>query len=179
MRNGYGGALPDLANPVLGRRRPNALAPSSRRRTDHLVEPWSRLPRGLGTRDAKGRTRERPRRTCLSATRRSALPQRFHSASTALPRDEYETCSSAAVMSDIPLPKRPPEDAPGRTRTCDPRLRAVPARATDDVRGRRIPPEHPRCGRSGRVVPHGHPDRASDVWATTGPQRRGGRVGAG
>ena len=46
-------------------------------------------------------------------------PPRFHNASTA----SFGTYPSATAMADIPLRKRPPEDAPGRTRTCDPLLR--------------------------------------------------------
>jgi hypothetical protein len=44
---------------------------------------------------------------------------RFHDASTA----PFGIRLSAAAGADIPLPKRPPDDAPGRTRTCDPLLR--------------------------------------------------------
>jgi hypothetical protein len=51
--------------------------------------------------------------------RQPEWPPRFHDASTAL----FGTCLSAAAMADIPLPKRPQGDAPGRTRTCDPLLR--------------------------------------------------------
>jgi hypothetical protein len=58
-------------------------------------------------------------------TRRDASPSTLtcKSASTTLPQHHFRTCPSAAAMADISLPKRPPEDAPGRTRTCDPLLR--------------------------------------------------------
>ena len=60
-----------------------------------------------------------PRCRKCSATwpsRPSALPRRFHSIIPDSP--------SARAVADIPLPKRPHEDAPGRTRTCDPLLRS-------------------------------------------------------
>ena len=66
------------------------------------------------TRDAEGRFG----RLDGSPTTRPgavALPKRFQALSP--------TCSSAAAMAEIPLPKRPRGDAPGRTRTCDPLLR--------------------------------------------------------
>jgi hypothetical protein len=67
------------------------------------------------------RTTSEISRLCRTRARRSRRLEceRFHNASTR----RVETCSSVAAMADIPLPKRPPEDAPGRTRTCDPLLR--------------------------------------------------------
>jgi hypothetical protein len=72
-------------------------------------------PLELGTRDARGRRRGAGRARRLAVV---TLP-RFHDASTA----PFGTCPSPAAMADIPLPKRPSDDAPGRTRTCDPLLR--------------------------------------------------------
>jgi hypothetical protein len=70
---------------------------------------------GLGTRDAEGRRRG------VGRARRPAVvtPRASKTASTA----PWPTCLSGAEVTDIPLPKRPPGDAPGRTRTCDPLLR--------------------------------------------------------
>jgi hypothetical protein len=62
--------------------------------------------------DAEGRTVPRAFASALHV-------KRFHDASTA------HTGSNrlGAAAAEISLPKRPPEDAPGRTRTCDPLLR--------------------------------------------------------
>jgi hypothetical protein len=58
-----------------------------------------------------------PRSRCRNArvAEASALQQRFHSTA----REVLVRC----CVADSPLPKRPPGDAPGRTRTCDPLLR--------------------------------------------------------
>jgi hypothetical protein len=79
--------------------------------------PQSGAVRPLGFGDA-GREGTPPRYRKNSPPD-SRDPPRFHNASTA----PFGTCLSAAAMADIPLQKRPPEDTPGRTRTCDPLLR--------------------------------------------------------
>ena len=65
--------------------------------------PWSTCPCGSS-------------HSCLArVAEASALQQRFHSTA----REVLVRC----CVADSPLPKRPPGDAPGRTRTCDPLLR--------------------------------------------------------
>jgi hypothetical protein len=109
-----------------------ALRPALRRRPqlreDRIVHPSTPLhprwssgvvhPLGFGDAGREG-TPPRCRKRSPPGRRDS---QRFHDASTA----PFRTCQSAAAIADIPLQKRPPGDAPGRTRTCDPLLRRQP-----------------------------------------------------
>ena len=105
------GAPPlDRPNRLRGRDGAPLDTPASARGKAEWCTRW-----GSGTRDAKGRRRgaRRVRRPTVVAH------PRFHPASTA----PFRTCLSAGAAADIPLPKPPPENAPGRTRTCDPLLR--------------------------------------------------------
>jgi hypothetical protein len=103
----------------------NSSRPDRSRCEDRIAHPRRPLhPRVVKPRDAR-RWGLRTRREGTPARCRKSSPlgrrgfPRFHDASTA----PFGTCPPAAAMAEIPLPKRPPEDAPGRTRTCDPLLR--------------------------------------------------------
>jgi hypothetical protein len=92
--------------------RRRSAAPALSRLPRRSRPPASRTAATPGRGDAEGRTLPR----AVGPGRRV---QRFHAASTA----PFEDMSVRRCDADIPLPKRPPEDAPGRTRTCDPLLR--------------------------------------------------------
>jgi len=100
-----------------GRREPSERT-GSRSPRHRRIRAWSSgVGHPLGFGDAR---REGTPPRCRKSSRLARRdPPRFHDASTA----PFGTCPSPAAMADIPLPKRPPEDAPGRTRTCDPLLR--------------------------------------------------------
>ena len=106
----------------------NSSRPDRSRCEDRIAHPRRHLhPRVVKPRDAR-RWGLRTRREGTPARCRKSSPlgrrgfPRFHDASTA----PFGTCPPAAAMAEIPRPKRPPEDAPGRTRTCDPLLRRQP-----------------------------------------------------
>jgi hypothetical protein len=104
------------------RRQAGIAARSARRSERRIGPPLCRLEDARPPARRTGRTpgtRGREGTHCSAGGRTRVSVQRFHDASTA----PFGTCHSAPAMADIPLPKRPPEDAPGRTRTCDPLLR--------------------------------------------------------
>jgi hypothetical protein len=105
---------------------------------------------------------------------------RFHDASTA----PFGTCLSAAAMADIPLRKRPPEDAPGRTRTCDPLLRrsrvsplwrARPTRSTRGVLAT-LSPSATWCGDLAARPAGARGARAGEVSPSLGQAQVGAQV---